>query len=294
VYFEPTKDDQMLRSFLFCPATSERKMVKAFESLADAVVIDLEDAVAINEKVSARLALPQILAQPRSKPAYVRVNALTTRFCFDDLKQVAIAAPEGIIFPKAESASDLKTVDWVLAQLEAENGRRPGSIELIPIIETAAGIAAVDQIAKAVSRVRRLAFGAVDFALDMNLELDQETGALSHARFAIALASRVAGLDGPVDTAFPDIQALDRLRDSALNARRMGYRGKYCIHPKQIEVVNAVFTPSPEEIEQARRVVAAFEAAERSGAGAVSLDGLMIDYPVADKARRLLQTHSIG
>jgi citrate lyase subunit beta/citryl-CoA lyase len=113
----------MLRSFLFCPATSERKMVKAFDSLADGVVIDLEDAVAINEKVFARLALPQILARPRSKPAYVRVNALTTPFCFDDLKQVAIAAPEGIIFPKAESASDLKTVDWVLEQIPCAVGQ---------------------------------------------------------------------------------------------------------------------------------------------------------------------------
>ena len=278
----------MLRSFLFCPATSERKISKAFDSAADAVIIDLEDAVAINEKATARLSLRDILAAPRSKPAYVRVNALTTPFCYEDLKQVAIAARDGIVFPKVEAAADLKTVDWVLTQLEAENDCPPGSIQLIPIIETAAGLAAVDQIAKAVPRVRRLAFGAVDLALDMNLELDRETGALSHARFAIALASRMAALDGPIDTAFVDIDALDRLRETTINARRMGFRGKCCIHPKQIEVVNAVFTPSAEEIDRARRIVAAFEDAERSGAAAVSLDGLMIDYPVADKARKLL------
>jgi citrate lyase subunit beta/citryl-CoA lyase len=278
----------MLRSFLFCPATSERKVGKAFESAADAVIIDLEDAVAVNEKASARLALRDILARPRSKPAYVRVNALTTPFCYDDLKQIALGGPEGIILPKAESESELKTVDWVLTQLEAENDRASGSIELIPIIETAAGLAAADQIAKAVPRVRRLAFGAVDLALDMNLEFDQETGALSHARFKIALASGLAGLDGPIDTAFVDIDALDHLRETTINARRMGYRGKCCIHPKQIEVVNAVFTASADEIDRARRIVAAFEDAERSGAAAVSLDGLMIDYPVADKARKLL------
>jgi citrate lyase subunit beta/citryl-CoA lyase len=280
----------MLRSFLFCPATSDRKIAKAFESAADAVIIDLEDAVAVNEKPAARLALPKILAHRRPKPAYVRINALTTPFCFDDLRQVAAAGPDGIVFPKAESASDLKIVDWVLTQLEAENGHRPGSIELIPIIETAAGIAAAEQIARAVPRVRRLAFGAVDLALDMNLEFDEETGALSHARFAIALASRVAGLEGPVDTAFPDIKDLERLRQTTLNARRMGYRGKCCIHPAQIEIVNAVFTASAEEIDRARRIVSAFEDAERSGAAAVSLDGVMIDYPVADKARRLLAT----
>jgi citrate lyase subunit beta/citryl-CoA lyase len=280
----------MLRSFLFCPATSDRKIAKAFESATDAVIIDLEDAVAVNEKPAARLALPKILAHRRPKPAYVRINALTTPFCFDDLRQVAAAGPDGIVFPKAESASDLKIVDWVLTQLEAENGHRPGSIELIPIIETAAGIAAAEQIARAVPRVRRLAFGAVDLALDMNLEFDEETGALSHARFAIALASRVAGLEGPVDTAFPDIKDLERLRQTTLNARRMGYRGKCCIHPAQIEIVNAVFTASAEEIDRARRIVSAFEDAERSGAAAVSLDGVMIDYPVADKARRLLAT----
>jgi citrate lyase subunit beta/citryl-CoA lyase len=280
----------MLRSFLFCPATSERKIAKAFDSPADAVIIDLEDAVAVNEKPAARLALPKIFAQSRSKPAYVRVNALTTPFCFDDLKQVAAAAPDGIVFPKAESASELKTVDWVLTQLEAENGHRSGGIEVIPIIETAAGIAAAEAIARAVPRVRRLAFGAVDLALDMNLEFDEETGPLSHARFAIALASRVAELEGPVDTAFPDIKDLDRLRQTTLNARRMGYRAKCCIHPAQIEVVNDVFTASAEEIDRARRIVSAFEDAERSGAAAVSLEGVMIDYPVADKARRLLAT----
>jgi citrate lyase subunit beta/citryl-CoA lyase len=284
----------MLRSFLFCPATSERKVAKAFDSLADAVIIDLEDAVAVSEKASARLSLRAILARPRSKPAYIRVNALTTAFCYEDLKQAAVAAADGIVCPKAESAADIKTMDWVLTQLEAENNRPSGSIQLIPIIETAAGLAAADQIAKAVPRVRRLAFGAVDLALDMNLELDQETGALSHARFAIALASRSAALDGPIDTAFVDIDALDRLRETTLNARRMGYRGKCCIHPKQIDVVNAVFTPSAGEIDQARRIVAAFEDAERSGAAAVSLDGLMIDYPVADKARKLLASIPTG
>jgi citrate lyase subunit beta/citryl-CoA lyase len=280
----------VLRSFLFAPATSDRKMTKALQSAADAVIIDLEDAVATHEKVAARRKVVEILKSPRPRPVYVRINALTTPFCYDELNEVGAAAPDGILLPKVEAESDVKIADWILSQVEARTGCAPGGIDLVPLIETAKGIDGAREIAKATSRVRRLAFGAVDLALDMDVELTDEAGAIAHARFAIAIASRIAGLDGPIDTAFVNIDALDRLKTSTLNARGMGYRGKCCIHPAQIDVVNAVFTPSEEELAQARRIVAAFDTAERSGAAAVSMDGLMIDYPVADKARRLLAT----
>src|SRR5262249_42084975 len=160
------------------------------------------------------------------------------------------------------------------------HGRPRGSIEILPIIETAKGIAAVGSIAGAVARVRRLCFGAVDLALDMDLDLADEVGAMNHPRFAIALASRAAGLEGPVDTALLPISDLDSLRISATNAKKMGYTGKSCIHPAQIEVVNSVFSPSEQDIERARRIIAAFEEAERAGSAAFKLDGVMIDYPV--------------
>ncbi len=277
-----------LRSLLFTPANGGRKVEKAFASAADGVILDLEDAVAVGEKPAARRAAVQALGGERTRTAWVRVNALSTPFCFDDLLAIAPAAPDAIVLPKVESCADVRTADWLLSQLEARYGLAAGSIGLTPILETATGIAAAGDIARGSPRVQRLMFGAVDLALDMDLDLDDDQGAIAQARFAIALASRAAGLPGPMDTAFVDIPALDRLRASAVRARAMGYSGKLCIHPAQIEVVNEVFTPTTRELERARRIVDAFDAAERAGLAAVSLDGAMIDYPVVLKARRVL------
>ena len=277
-----------IRSFLFSPASNAHRVAKAIAGPADAVIIDLEDAVAIEEKPAARAAVVEMLAEPRRKPIYVRVNGLGTPFAFDDLMAVGAARPDGIILPKVEAPSDLITADWMLGEIEIRHGHERGSIDIIPIIETAKGIAAVGAIAGAVARVKRLAFGAVDLALDMELDLSDEIGALGHPRFAIALASRAAGLEGPLDTAHIAIQDLDGLRVSTLNAKKMGYTGKSCIHPSQVDVVNAVFTPTGQEIDRARRIVAAFVEAESAGSAAFKLDGVMIDYPVVDKARRLL------
>jgi citrate lyase subunit beta/citryl-CoA lyase len=278
----------MIRSFLFSPATNARRVGKAIDGPADAVIIDLEDAVAIEEKPTGRAAVVDLLKGPRPKPIYVRVNGLGTQFGFDDLMAMGVAAPDGIILPKVETPADLITVDWMLGELEVRNGHARGAIDVIPILETAKGIAAAGAIAGAVRRVRRLAFGAVDLALDMDLDLSDEIGALGHPRFAIALASRAAGLEGPLDTAFIAIQDLDGLRASTLNAKKMGYTGKSCIHPSQVEIVNEIFSPTEEEIDRARRIVAAFAEAENAGSAAFRLDGVMIDYPVVDKARRLL------
>jgi citrate lyase subunit beta / citryl-CoA lyase len=277
-----------LRSLLFTPANGGRKVEKAFASAADGVILDLEDSVAISEKPAARELAVQALRGKRPLPAFVRVNALSTPFCFDDLLAVAPGAPDAIVLPKVEAASDILTADWVLSQIETRHGLKPGSIGLAPILETARGLAFADVIAAASPRVRRLMFGAVDLALDMDMTLDDEHGALAHARFAVALASRKAGLPGPCDTAFVDIHATERLRMSATHARAMGYSGKTCIHPAQIAVVNEVFTPTEAELARARRIVEGFDAAERAGAAAVTVDGAMIDYPVVLKARRLL------
>ncbi len=277
------------RTLLFTPANGGSKVVKAFASAADGVILDLEDAVAVSEKPAARQAAISALAGPRGRMALVRVNALSTPFCFDDLMAIAPARPDEIVLPKVESASDVLTAGWVLAQMEARHGLPEGGIGLVPILETAAGIAAAAEIAKA-PRVRRIMFGAVDLALDMDLDLDDDAGPMAQARFAVAIASRCAGLPGPVDTAFVDFKSTERLRATATSARAMGYTGKACIHPAQIEVVNQIFSPREAEIGRARRIVAAFDAAERVGSAAVALDGAMIDYPVVLKARRLLQS----
>jgi len=229
-----------------------------------------------------------LLSNPLPKSTYVRVNAMTTSHCFKDITAVITPYLTGIVLPKVEAARELQTIDWLVAQLEEERGLAPGSVEIVPIIETAKGIAAVNEIARAAPRVRHMAFGMVDLAADMQLDLGDDHGAIAHARFAVAVASRAAGLQGPLDTAFVDIKNLERLRRTASHARSMGYVGKGCIHPDQIAVVNEVFSPTAAEIERATKIIAAFAAAEASGAAAISVDGMMIDYPVVTWAQHVM------
>jgi citrate lyase subunit beta/citryl-CoA lyase len=278
------------RSLLFVPATSPEKVEKAFASAADGVIVDLEDAVALSEKARARDIAVGLLATRRPRQTFLRVNAISTPYCFDDLDVAAAAAIDGIVLPKVEAASELAMIDWVLAQFEARAGKTAGSLEIIPILETARGVAAAAKIGRASKRVRRLAFGAVDFALDLDVDIADETGAMAQARFAIALASRQAGLQGPLDTVFVDFRDQDGLRASSARARATGFSGKTCIHPAQIATINEVFSPSEAELARAREIVAAFEQAEAAGAAAVSVGGVMVDYPMVQKARRVLLT----
>ena len=279
---------RLFRSLLFAPASSPRKIEKAFMSEADGIIIDLEDSVAVAEKSAARAALVEALASPMRLPAFVRVNAVSTSFFHDDMKALSQVAPSGVMVPKVESAADLAMVDEALREVEARNGVAPNAIEILPILETARGLSAAAEVAGASRRVRRLTFGAIDLALDLDVSVDEPFGAIDHARFLVALASRAARLAPPFDTAFIDFHDLDRLRSDAQRARAFGYHGKSCIHPAQIEVVNAVFTPTEAEVAGARRIVEAFDQAERMGVAAVKVDGQMVDYPVASKARRLL------
>ncbi len=274
---------------LFVPATSARKLEKAFTGATDGVIVDLEDAVATAEKAQARQAAAEFLAAPRGKVTFLRVNALGTPFCYDDLLTAAAASIDGVVLPKAESAADIATVDWLLTQLETRAGKPAGSLELTPIVETAKGVAAAAAIAAASPRIRRLAFGAVDLALDMDVDLQDDAGAINQARFALTLASRCAGLEGPLDTVFTDIADTAGLEASSRRARAIGFGGKACIHPAQIETVNTVFSPSAAELARARAIVDAFATAEAAGLAAVSVDGVMVDYPVVLKARRTLE-----
>ena len=276
------------RSLLFVPATSERKIDKAYQSAADGIILDLEDAVAVSEKPAARAAIAAIVAKPRPLPTWVRINASTMPHCYSDLLAVCVPGIFGLVVPKLESAEEMRMIDWVMAQLEQAHGLPLGGITVMGIVETARGLEATAEIAKSSPRLGRLVFGAVDLAADLGIDLDDDAGATDQARFAIACASRAAGIAAPMDTAFANIKDLDALRATSMRARGLGYRGKCCIHPTQVNVVNTVFTPSSEDLALAQRIVEAFEAAERSGVAAVSMDGFMIDNPVAEKARRLL------
>lgn len=277
-----------LRSLLFVPATSERKIDKAFSSEADGVIIDLEDAVAIGEKAAARAVLAGLAAGPRRVPCWVRINAMSTTFCHLDVLACVRPNIAGIVLPKVETPDDIRAVDWLMSQVENESGLPARSIGLIAIIETARGLVKVDEIAAASPRLGRLMFGAVDLAADMSISIDDAGGATAQARFAITRASRAAGLEAPLDTAFTDIPNLDGLRATTQRAKALGYAGKSCIHPSQAAVVNEVFSASPDELAWAREVVEQFAKAEANGLAAFKLHGEMIDYPVVERARKLL------
>jgi citrate lyase subunit beta/citryl-CoA lyase len=261
----------LLRSLLFAPGNHARRVEKALSLEADAVILDLEDAVAIAEKPAARAAVAAALARPRQGRLYVRVNAIDTEFCHGDLLSVVQPGLDGIILPKVESSAALATIDWLLIQLERERSLQAGMIDLIPIIETARGLQRIDAILAAETRVRRVAFGAGDFTLDMNMAWSREETEIAHARAVIATASRASGIDAPLDTVWVDLTDAQGLEASTRTALAYGFQGKMCIHPDQIAVVNTVFTPSAADITFADRVVAAFTAAKASGSASIHL-----------------------
>jgi citrate lyase subunit beta/citryl-CoA lyase len=278
-----------LRSFLFAPGNHARRVEKALTLDADAVILDLEDAVATAEKPATRELVAAAFGRPRRGLLYVRVNAVDTPFCYGDLVAIVRPGLDGVILPKVESAAGLATIDWLLAQLERDGALPQGSVDLIPIIETARGLAGLGAILGAGTRVRRVAFGAGDFTLDVNMAWSRGEAELGHARAEIVTASRAAGIEAPLDTVWVDLPDRDGLEASARVALGFGFQGKMCIHPEQIAVVNRVFTPSDAEIAFAERAADAFAKAEAEGSAAFQLDGKFIDYPIVYRAQRVLQ-----
>ena len=280
---------QPLRSFLFAPGNHARRVEKALSLDADAVILDLEDAVATAEKRATREAVIAALVRPRRALLYVRVNAVDTEFCYGGLAAIVRPGLDGVILPKVESAAGLATADWLLAQLEREQGLMPRTVDLVPIIETARGLNQIDAILAAGTRVKRIAFGAGDFTLDVNMTWSRGEAELAYARARIVTASRAAGIEAPFDTVWVDLADEEGLEASARTALGFGFQGKMCIHPNQIAVVNRVFTPSEAEVAFAERVVAAFARAEAEGSAAIQLDGKFIDYPILYRAQRVLE-----
>lgn len=268
---------QQPRSYLFVPADRPERYAKALGAGADAVIIDLEDAVAPDAKARARDALANWLAGDGAAPGAaapalaVRINGADTGWFADDVALCAHPAVGAVMLPKAAAAGEI-------AALAA---RVPGRA-LLPLVETAAGIAAARMLA-AMPGVARLVFGTVDFQLD--LDIDGEGDELLAFRSELVLASRLAGLSAPVDGVETAIDDPEALAAATARARRLGFGAKLCIHPRQVEAVNAGFAPSPAALDWARRVLAAADAA--AGA-AVAVDGKMVDAPVIARAKRVL------
>ena len=285
------------RSFLFAPGNHPRRVEKAFTLGADVVVLDLEDSVAISDKPAARKPVAEALARPRKGRGYVRVNAMGTPFCFRDLLETIGKGVDGVVLPKVESAADLHAIDWLIANLERERGMAVGSIDLLPIVETAAGITRIDRILQARSlkpysgtwRVRRVAFGAGDYSHDLGLSPTHDEPELAHARARLVLASRAANLEGPIDSPWFHFKDAEGFRRAVERSRRVGFQGRLCIHPDQVAGANDGYGPTVEEVAEAERIVAAFREAEAQGAAAIQVDGRMVDYPIVFRAERLLK-----
>ena len=278
------------RSLLFAPGNHARRVEKSLTLDADVVILDLEDAVAVAEKPATRGKVVAAFRASRRALGYVRINAFDTPFCFEDLQAVVTRGVDGIVLPKVESPAQLVAVDWAVAALERARGLAEGGIDLMPIVETGRGMAALRDVARSgTRRVRRLSFGAGDYTLDVGMRWTPEERELDHARAAIVVESRAAGLDPPIDTVFIHLGRPEPFRRSAERARDLGFQGKLCIHPEQVGPVNEVFTPTGEEIARSERYVAAFEEAEAGGSASIQVDGYFIDYPIVEKARRTLR-----
>jgi len=286
------------RSFLFAPGNVPRRVEKALTLEADAVIVDLEDSVATGEKAATRKSVAEALSRPRRGRGYVRVNAPSSEFCYRDLVETLHRNVDGVVVPKIESAADLHAVDWLMANLEREFGAEPGTIDLIPQIETAAGVQRVDRILQARSlrpyqapwRVKRVAFGGADYAHQLGLNVGMDEAELADARARVVLSSRAAGLEGPLDSPwfhFRDAEGFARALD---RSRRSGFQGRLCVHPDQLAAVNAAYLPSAAELARAERIVAAFREAEARGEAAVQVDGEMVDYPVAYRAQAMIDS----
>ena len=274
------------RTYLFAPGNHERRVEKALGLGADVVILDLEDAVAVSEKKSTRDLINKTLKQPRNCAVFVRVNAYDTEFCYGDICSIVSENLDGIVLPKLESLEDLRSIDWLLGNLEQERGLPNGSIDLMPIIETAVGLVNIREIARADTRVKRLAFGGGDYTRDLGMEWTLKEDELLPVRSEMVLASRFGKLEPPVDTVFIHIKEHDAFRSSCSNILGLGFQGKMCIHPDQVPVTNETFTPDAEEVKWSQRVINEFAKAEKAGIASIQIDGYFVDYPIVEKAQR--------
>ncbi len=271
----------LLRSLLFVPATRPDRFQKAFDSGADAVVIDLEDSVEPARKAEARRTAGQWLttSPPSRSACFVRVNAPGFPWQDDDLEWLATVSSrvEAVVLPKAETASAIVDV------ADAAPGRR-----VVPLLETARGILHAGEILTARAEIPAVLFGAEDLTAELGIPRTVDGDELLYARSRVVLAAATIGAD-PIDAVWVHLAPPDALRADAMRAKALGFRGKMAIHPDQVPIINQVFSPSADEVAAARRLVEADERARKTGDGVFRMDDTMVDAPVIKRARRVLE-----
>lgn len=286
-----------LRSHLYAPGNSEKLLGRVLEAGADAVVLDLEDAVPPPEKERARDLVATTVRARAAEPAplvFVRVNHPSTGLTAAEVAAVVCSGLAGIRVPKTESAGDVRQLATWIAAAEREAGLPAGSVALIPIIESAKGVWHAEEIASAAPRVLALAFGAADFSRDLELRPGASGTETLHARSRLVLASRVAGVRPPIDSVLTRLDDDEALRMEATQARALGYFGKSAIHPRQLSAIHEAFTPTAGEIAHARAIVSAEDEAERAGSGATTTGAAggsgreFVDVAVVRRAQQTL------
>lgn len=279
----------MFRSMLFTPGNRLDLVAKALRSGTDAVIVDLEDAVPVASKAQARGHLTELPAS--DVPVFVRVNGADTEFLWPDVVAAGRAGVAGVVLPKADDPDLLRRIDGALTALEVDAGTEPGTTALVPLIESSLGVTRAGELLTSSPRIRSVLFGSGeqgDLVVDLGCEWTPEGTGLLTARSLVLLAARAAGIEQPMDAVFMDFRNLDALRVECELARRVGYVGKVAIHPAQVPVIHEVFTPSPEEVAYQRRLLETFEAAVHDGSASINVDGRMVDYAVARRARSVL------
>ena len=278
-----------LRTLLSVPGNRQNMIEKAGSLPTDVLVLDLEDSVPAAEKANARAMVRDAVTGPilKGQRVFVRINSIGSGLMEEDLEAVITPGIDGINIPKPNSADDIKKVEAIVERLEKERGIEKGHIKLTPWVETAKGLINAFEIASASPRIVGIIFGAEDFTLDTGMQRTEGGEELLYPRTMVVVAAKAADVIA-IDTPYNNFKDDEGLIREATLARNLGFEGKYIIHPSQIEPVNQAFRPSPGEVEQARRTVEAFEAAEAQGFASTSVDGKMIDIPQANRSRKLL------
>ena len=283
---------ELKRSWMFVPGHRQRMIDKALSLNTDAIMLDIEDGVAPSEKDTARKLIAEALGRERSPSSptrFVRINAIGHERMDADLAAVLRPGLDGLVLPKVETTQAVLKVDSILKEREPRLKVEPGSIKLLIAVESPKGLLNAPALASCSARVVGLMFGAEDFGRELGLPTSREAEArdMIYARSALVVAAASAHVQA-IDGVWVVLQDSEGLLGFARQSRRLGFTGMSLIHPSQIDPINRVFSPAPEEIEYAEQVVKAFEEAAARGDGSISFGGQLIDRPIVERARRTL------
>ncbi|OOF66491.1 citrate (pro-3S)-lyase subunit beta [Rodentibacter caecimuris] len=286
---------KLRRSMLFVPGSNAAMLSNSFIYKPDSIMFDLEDAVALKEKDSARLLVAHALQHPlyQELETVVRVNPLDSEFGLLDLNAVVRAGVDIVRMPKTETAQDVIDMDKVITEIEQDCGRESGSTKMLAAIESPLGITQANQIATASKRLIGIALGAEDYVRNLKTERSADGIELLFARCSILQAARAAGIQA-FDTVYSNANNEEGFLKEAALIKQLGFDGKSLVNPRQIELLHNLFAPTQKDVEQAQKIIEAAEEAEKQGLGVVSLNGKMIDAPIIDRARLVLERAKSG